>query len=196
MTTRFSYPDLKELVQEKGAASAIRGYEFRLYDLTVGFGKRDKTVVELGTETGWSTRALLAAVNDSGGHLYSVDILDFGGILKGEPNWTFILGTSLEVAKTWHRKVDHLFIDTVHTFNNTFAELRTWYPFISERGVISLHDTEYGEDNFGVKRAVEEFLRTHPELSFENDTTGHGLHSGKIGRGVYGLGILRRKENA
>lgn len=182
MTTRFSYSNLTELIRKEGRYSAIRGYELMLYHLTVGLGGRNRTVVELGTRAGWSTRSLLAAVNDAGGHLYSIDTVDCGGILKNEPYWTFILGNSLEVARTWDKKVDHLFIDTVHTFDHTLAELRSWYHFIKENGIITLHDTELEKYyDFGVKRAVLEFLKEHPELSFENDTTGE-----------YGLGILRR----
>jgi len=183
MTTKFSYSDLKRIVEKIGSLSAIEGYEFKLYDLTVKLGVEDKTVVELGTLAGWSTRALLAAVNDSGGHLYSIDIERSCSVLfMDEPNWTFICGDSVTVPQTWSRKIDHLYIDTVHTFTHTLQELMLWYPFITEKGIISMHDTEYDKDEFGVKRAIQEFLKTHPELSFENDTTA-----------PYGLGILRRK---
>lgn len=137
-----------------------------LYDITASVISPDKIIVELGVGRGESTAALLAAVNDTGGHLYGIDIRDCGGIFDNEPNWTFIRGDDLEIVKEWNRPIDHLFIDTSHRFEQTIAELRAWSPWIADReygvfkpGIISLHDIHLP----GVKRAVETFLEENPK---------------------------------
>jgi len=95
----------KDVIEWAKLETDIADQLIRLYELTANIPHKDKVVVELGTRRGNSTRALLAAVNDSGGHLYSVDIGKCWravSALHEEPNWTFTRGDDLEVVKQWN----------------------------------------------------------------------------------------------
>ena len=155
----------------------------RLYDFTVQIPVKEKVVVELGVRYGTSTVALLAAVNDSGGHLYSVDISDCSHVLREEPNWTFILGDDMEVVKGWNMPIDHLFIDTSHTFEHTLAELREWGKWVKIGGIITLHDLYVyaTEGKQEVQDAIEQYMKETPEK-----------YDFKVFEKSYGLGLLKR----
>lgn len=121
-----------------------------------------QVVVELGVRSGNSTAALLAAVELTGGHLYSVDI--------GFPDWplefyrskhsTLIIADDLKVADQMPDDIDILFIDTSHHYEQTLAELRLYGPRAT---TILLHDTELehpyqappSDPSYPVKAAVE-----------------------------------------
>jgi cephalosporin hydroxylase len=120
-----------------------------------------QVVVELGVRSGNSTAALLAAVERTGGHLYSVDI--------GIPVWplefyrskqsTIIIGDDLAVADQIPAVIDVLFVDTSHEYQQTLSELRLYGP---RSTTILLHDTELEhpdgappDPSYPVKAAIE-----------------------------------------
>ena len=175
-----------DVLKKASEFSDIQAHLVRLYDFTVQIPVKEKVVVELGVRWGISTVALLAAVNDSGGHLYSVDIDDCPGVRRlygSESNWTFINGDDMKVVKGWIRSIDHLFIDTSHTFDHTLNELREWGKWIRSGGIITLHDL-YGLDGekSEVWDAIEQYLKENPEK-----------YDFRAFEGSYGLGLLRRK---
>lgn len=134
-----------------------------LHMLTVELGL--KTVLELGTGKGESTVALLWAAKQIGGRVYSVDISPCeeakAKVRKHglEKYWTFIQGNSLEVK--WDRPIDHLFIDTYHTFEHTIRELEKYEPHVSAGGIITLHDIITWP---GVLLAVNKYKAKRPDL--------------------------------
>ena len=169
----------KDVVERATIWSDIKDHLLRLYDLTVKLPS-GKIIVELGVRWGNSTLALLAAVNDSGGHLYSVDVLPASGGASdylAEPNWTFILGDDLNVVKTWDKPIDHLFIDTTHMFEQTLSELREWGRWVKPEGIITLHDTT----NIEVMQAINKFMEESPN-KYDLTTFTES----------YGLSLLRR----
>lgn len=166
--------------------SDIQAHLIRLYDFTVQIPVKEKVVVELGVRWGTSTAAFLAAVNDSGGHLYSVDRDACPGTRKlygSEPNWTFIRGNDMEVVKGWNLPIDHLFIDTSHTFDHTLNELREWGKWVKPGGIITLHDLYVYEagGRSEVLDAIEQYMKENP-----------GKYSFRAFEGSYGLGLLRQ----
>lgn len=176
----------KDVVEHASVWSDIQGHLLRLYDLTIKL-PHEKVVVELGVRWGDSTTALLAAVNDSGGHLYSVDLLlPSGGAtvyLNTEPSWTFILGDDMSVVRSWNKSIDHLFIDTSHRFEHTLSELREWGKWVKVEGIITLHDlcNADGTDSeviFAIKKFMEENPKKYAFTAFPNS---------------YGLGLLERR---
>lgn len=173
----------KDVVERASIWSDIKDHLLRLYDVTAKLPK-EKVVVELGVRWGNSTTALLAAVNDTGGHLYSVDLLSPSGgasvYLDTEPNWTFILGDDMDIVKTWSKPIDHLFIDTSHKFEHTLSELRQWGKWVKLEGIITLHDTSNDE----VMSAINKFMEENPNK-----------YDLEIFPSSYGLGLLRRKKN-
>lgn len=177
----------EDVVERTSSFSDMQHHLLRLYDLTVKLPS-EKVVVELGVRWGDSTTAFLAAVNDSGGRLYSVDMLSPSGgaiaYLETEPNWTFILGDDMNIVKTWDKPINHLFIDTTHTFEHTLSELREWGKWVKPKGIITLHDLYAQVDSVptGVIPAINKFIEETPE---KYDFT--------IFPDSYGLGLLRRR---
>lgn len=134
-----------------------------MYGIVVGMNA--KVVVELGA--GQSTFALTAAVNETKGHLWSVDLSgnsylrlfpEGEGMFKNEERITFIVGDDMEIIKGWDRVIDFLLIDTSHTYEHTIRELKTWPDKVRKGGVIAMHDSGYTED-CGVRRAIDEFIK-------------------------------------
>jgi len=113
----------------------------RIYDLTVAANAQ--RVVELGVGHGRTTTALLAALEETGGHLWSCDVLDFPGTRAAfDPNrWAYIVAPSLVWGRAWTGDIDVLFIDSSHARDETEAELRLFGPWVRPAGQIIMHDT-------------------------------------------------------
>jgi predicted O-methyltransferase YrrM len=135
--------------------------------------KTAKVALELGVRNGCSTAALLAGLDDSDGHLWSVDM--FGPEAPAnewaEPRWTFILGDDMnaEIIGQTPGELDLLFIDTSHCYSHTLSELQTYGPKVKVGGVILLHDTELEvapgsvqeeDKGFPVRRAIQDWCRS------------------------------------
>lgn len=134
-------------------ATDIHEHLTTLYMLTVQHGL--KTTVELGTRTGESTVALLYAAREIAGRVYSFDLnaceearrtIESYGLSK---YWSFAQADDLYV--TWDHPIDHLFIDTTHTYEQTVKELEKFEPFVRRGGVITMHDIVLYPD---VKKAI------------------------------------------
>jgi predicted O-methyltransferase YrrM len=150
----------------------------------------DAVVVELGVRSGNSTAAFLAAVDEHGGHVYSVDCCRPQVSWFGHPQWTFRLGDDMTLVDD-APDCDVLFIDTSHHYRHTLAELEAFVPKVRPGGVVLMHDTELetpegapdGDPPFPVRTAVEEYC------------TAHGL-TPEFVSGCYGLGVIRVPEEA
>jgi cephalosporin hydroxylase len=176
-------------VTSAGAAFAERSVQWSdivghlqfLHDTVL---ERDaQVVVELGVRSGNSTAALLAAVERTGGHLWSVDI-DAPMLPFDSEAWTVIVGDDLAVAEQIPDEIDVLFIDTSHTFVQTLAELRLYGP---RARLMLLHDTELEHPDgappspaFPVARAIDTWC-AETGCTWENRS------------GSYGLGVIDRE---
>jgi cephalosporin hydroxylase len=145
-----------------------------------------QTGVELGIRSGNSTAAFMAAVEKTGGHLWSVDVAIPAWPLEfyGRDFATLIIGDDLKVADQLPAAIDVLFIDTSHHFEQTLAELRRYGP---RARTILLHDTELeepfqapvGDPKYPVSKAID-------------------VWCGEVGRnwvnrtGCYGLGVVTK----
>lgn len=150
----------------------------------------DCVVVELGVRSGNSTAAFLAAVEQHGGHVYSVDLGRPPVPWHGHEQWTFILSDDLAAADQLPA-CDVLFIDTSHHYGHTLTELEVYVPKVRPGGVVLLHDTELerpdaappADPPFPVRVAVDEYCNAH------------GLTPEYI-EGCYGLGVIRLEGGA
>lgn len=162
-------------------------YVSALYEKVVEV--KAKTIVEIGVMIGQSTRALLKAAIENGGHLYSIELSDGSLSLVGEALksggqdtafWTPIQGDDLEVAKTWTLPIEFLLIDTSHEYECTVKELETYSKFMVQQGMIVMHDS-YSPP---VKQAIDDYVKLHGEWLFEDITPKND---------GWGLGLLRRR---
>lgn len=61
---------------------------------------------------------------------------------KAFPDIEIIMGLTSDVAKThtdW--KIDYLHIDADHTFDGAYNDFKNFLPLMSEKGIITFHDT-------------------------------------------------------
>lgn len=148
-----------------------------------------KRIIELGVRSGNSTCAFLAGVEQSGGHLWSVDIMQPRVPWWGHSQWTVLVGDDLDLADQLPDEVDVVFIDTSHHYVQTQAELELYVPKVKPGGVVMLHDVELERPDgspatdpaFPVRVAVEEYCQEH------------GLVPEYV-QGCYGLGVIRIPE--
>jgi predicted O-methyltransferase YrrM len=119
--------------------SDIQGHLKFLRD-TVASESAD-VVVELGARSGYSTIALLAGLEATGGKLWSVDIEtpQWPDEVWSHPQITFIQGDDLSVRDQIPHDIDVLFIDTSHFYEQTLSELYLYGEFAR---VILMHDTD------------------------------------------------------
>jgi predicted O-methyltransferase YrrM len=126
-----------------------------------------RKVIELGTRTGVSTIAWLYALEQTGGHLWSVDT-DSQPPIGDYPHWTFIQGDdeSDAVLSQLPTEVDIVFVDTSHHYEHTLRELRLYRSQVRPGGLIVCHDTELphpegapmSDPVYPVKTAIKEFV--------------------------------------
>ena len=144
----------------QGETSDISHHLSTLALLIIEFKLRK--IVELGTREGDSTLTFLEAARKVEGTVFSVDVdacieakrrIREAGLQDG---WTFVQANDLELDLTRvPQPVDLLFIDTVHSYTHTVAELKRYAPLVKIDGWIVLHDyISFPE----VGQAVHEFI--------------------------------------
>lgn len=174
------FPEFNLIRELSRKPSAINDHLVGLF--TESLSVRPQLIVELGVRRGDSTKILeqVAVLFDT--KLISVDILESLYISPYE-NRIFVQKDDIEFAKEFHTfceslnmepLIDVLFIDTSHLYEHTVDEIKSWFPFLSERAKVFFHDTNLrhrysrkdgsrgiGWDNErGVIRALEEYLNT------------------------------------
>jgi len=152
----------------------INAHLMTLYMLTQQL--RLSTILELGVRTGESTIAFLFAAKEIGGMVTSIDIADCPeakdkissfGLSK---YWHFVKGDDLLID--WNIPIDHLFIDTSHTYDQTLKELQKFEPWVNVGGIITLHDIVTFPD---VLRAINDYLREAKGLKMYKYFHNNGL---------------------
>ena len=147
--------------------------------LRLAAGRR--TVVELGTATGWTTASLVLA--DPARAVTSYDPVvqpgraQYAALVPSQAaaRMTFVQDTGEAGAARWDgAQVDLLFIDSTHTRADTIAEFRAWRANHAPTAIIVFHD--YDNPAFpGVAEAVE-------ELDLPGRVVG-GSYVGEVGPG-------------
>ena len=65
----------------------------------------------------------------------------------------YIIDDSVNVAKSWERKLDFLIVDGDHSYNGVMRDIEAWLPHVKSGGTIFFHD--YLESVDGPVRIVE-----------------------------------------
>lgn len=140
--------------------SARNAYEYHLHNwsdiqehLPKLYAAAKGTCLEIGVRSGVSTSALLAGIEQHGGHLYSMDINDCA-VFSGHPQWTFRRADSLkENPYPELEEIDVLFVDGDHSYEGCLSDLSRWGGKAKR---IFVHDTD-APDFPGVRKAVEQY---------------------------------------
>lgn len=166
-----------------------------LYETVIG--SESKTILELGVGDAYSTIALLSAVKDTRGIVWSIDKrIWIPGIIRIQnalfveiQKWRFILSDDIEYAKNWNLMVDVLYIDTSHQYEHTLKELELYSNYVRKGGIVLLHDTlltgEWDGAPARVKDAIDTFLLKNSRWKFKELLPED--------EGNCGLGILSEK---
>jgi Methyltransferase domain len=131
---------------------------------------RPERVLETGVARGFTTRALLEALNRNGnGHVWSVDLPpllerglsdETGAAVPGRlyDRWTLVRGSSRRVLPGLVKQlgsIDLFVHDSMHTTRNVAFELECVWPTLRPGGAILIDDVEKNA-------AMGQFLRSHP----------------------------------
>jgi len=181
--TRIEYPVIDNTPYGAMNASDISSHLALIYFLARLL--RPRNIVELGTRDGESTRALRQAASELGVKGLSVDLSSAPNeTFQEHDNWNHVQEDDITFASKLQNKeyrikilgaesIDFLFIDTSHEYLHTKQELESYWPLLSERSVVVLHDTNLSvakkidvdgrlysgwNNSRGVTRAVEEFF--------------------------------------
>ena|ERR1041385_7955651 len=129
-------------------------------------------VLEIGVHCGISTTALLAGLEENGGHLWSIDVHpSCRYVWYGHPQWTFYCPWSGDKPQP-DLPLDLLFIDGDHSYEGVMSDLN-WFHMMREGGLILCHDAN--TPSFpGVRKAIDEFCNRHG-LKHELRPGSHGL---------------------
>ncbi len=139
--------ELNEVVERSLARTDISDQLVTLFVESLSI--RPKLIVELGVRGGESTFVLERVARLCSSKLISVDIEDCHDASSYE-DWVFVQKDDIEFAnefESWCKKhgieprIDILFIDTSHVFEQTLQEIKSWFPFMSSRSKVFLHDT-------------------------------------------------------
>lgn len=147
-------------------------------------------VLELGVRSGNSTAAFLAAADEWGGSVVSVDVVTptVPPEFWKSGCWAFHKGSDIDLRPQLAGPWDVVFIDTSHHYQHTLDELWAYADTVVDDGCIVLHDTELRspedmpatDPEFPVRAAIDRWLADNPDWSAEFVT------------GCYGLAVLRR----
>lgn len=161
--------ELKRIPQLWKSGSQL-GVDEVLYLYDAAIRLKAKTILEFGTGNGHSTRALAFAARELNGHVYTFDNHDQAYRINydvlpkkfeelGLSSFVaFYVGNDLDFMKSWDKKIDLLFIDSAHTYQQTKQELSIALPLLSPGGEIIFHDVLYPAHWSDINHAVLEFL--------------------------------------
>lgn len=141
-----------------------------LYKLALSL-KRNSTIVEIGSYLGSSSAFLACAAKDKGHIVYCVDTWKNEGMSEG-PRDTFkefckntaslqnyiriLRGNSAEIARTFDKEIDFLFIDGDHSYSGVKKDVESWLPKLKGGGMVIFHDAVWEE---GVQKVIDEYVR-------------------------------------
>ena len=145
-------------------------------------GKNMASILETGTNTGYSTCMLAAALKSKNpeGIVYTIDVESLFHFFDGDKslseNIIFIEGYSTEVQLPDNIEFDILVIDSDHKYGTVMSELIRFEPMLKDGGYILMHDSIFYD---GVGLCVEQ-LYSNPRfevITFETprETNNRGV---------------------
>lgn len=99
-------------------------------------------ILELGVKEGRSTKMFLEICDKNDGNLISIDILDYSKV-SNNPKWKFIHSSDDNfeyINKFLEKKIDVLFIDSLHEPNHIRKVFYNYFNFVKINGLIFIDD--------------------------------------------------------
>lgn len=141
----YDLAEMQAQENQPGLAGKVATHHMKLHYLAASFTQ--PTLVEFGVAAGRSTCVFIHTAEQTGGHLYSVDIGDFSDVVTSDA-WTFIQQSDqnkdaiLAAAPAIASGIDLLHIDSKHARSHVEALLMKWYPLVKPGGYITFHDVD------------------------------------------------------
>jgi predicted O-methyltransferase YrrM len=118
---------------------------------------KNAVIVEIGSFKGRSTVSFGFGCVGTQKYIYAIDLFEGDGADYGQGDFqnifqanvsrcglvnyvTPIKKHSLEVAASWDKPIDILFIDGSHEYNDVKADFEAFYPHVKKNGIIAFHD--------------------------------------------------------
>lgn len=76
-----------------------------------------------------------------------------------------IVGYSYDAVKTFHDKLDMLFIDGNHEYESVLQDFRDWTPLLKHGGYLAFHDVSFNNPDTGPQRVIRENILDRPGWS-------------------------------
>ncbi|MBN8575709.1 MAG: class I SAM-dependent methyltransferase [Cytophagales bacterium] len=190
--------DLKDFEKSYPLIDQVPGFlkspqQERWFFTTARKAPDNAVIVEIGSFQGRSTVSFALGCVGTQKHVYAIDLFEGDNDMYGvgdfqnrfvhhvkscgvEAHVTPIKQHSLEVAATWSKPIDVLFIDGSHEYDDVKADFHAFFPFVKKGGIIAFHD---------IKGKWEGVIR------FWNETQASGLLE-KVGA-VSSLGYGTKK---
>ena len=195
----LDFPEITDL-PDRSAGSCTWLYHLPMVPILVKL-LRPRTYVELGTHAGDSYLAFCRAIKaantgtqcsaidtwqgDAHTGAYTQEILRQLRAKHDQPFGSFsklIQSRFDQAAPSFApNSIDLLHIDGGHTYEDVKADVDTWFPKLSDRGVVLFHDTAERIPSFGVWKVWDEVRANRPHISVQY---GHGLGVVAVGTNV------------
>ena len=118
---------------------------------------KNAVIVEIGSFKGRSTVSFGFGCVGTQKHIYAIDLFEGDGADYGQGDFqkvfhdnvircelsnyiTSIKKHSIQVAATWDKPIDILFIDGSHEYQDVKADFEAFYPYVKKNGTIAFHD--------------------------------------------------------
>lgn len=131
-----------------------------------------KKLIELGTDVGDSMRIFSAALNVTGGTMWSVDINECPQQWPIPANVNLIKSNTLDL--NINEPIDLLYIDDNHTHDHVLAELERFGKWVRKDGKILLHDIVHTQFGSQITMAIIEWCYRN-QLPWTSLPEGHGM---------------------
>lgn len=190
MTNLEREQELFEYLSERmRTRSDINEHLQLLYQMVNETGVRN--IVELGTRSGNSTCAFVMGASTNDGKVVSVDngvgdeftkisawdeLAECAAFINAKLGlsdyWTLVINDDIEFAKEYSEEIDLLFIDTLHSYQQTKKELEVWGDKVVEGGFIVIHDTVSFPEQL---KAIWDYIDKHPGSNYVEHKNCNGL---------------------
>jgi len=152
-----------------------------LYKLALSLPK-NSVFVEIGSYLGASSTFLASAAREKNSILYCVDTWGndamsegkkdtFNEFMKNTQRFRSVMiplrGLSEEVAKTFNKKINLLFIDGDHSYKGVKKDVDSWFPRLKNKAIVIFHDVGWAES---VQKVISEYVKplAKKEISLPN----------------------------
>lgn len=158
MFNQLTQNDINILVEGELGINSLK-----FIDIVNNIGN-NKKLVDIGVETGKSSKILLNNAIEKNNIVYGIDpIPAMGQDILDNPNYKYIPEDSVKIGSEWKNgNVDIIFFDSVHIKPQVMRELYYWWDLLNVGGWAIFHDTNWSWLDSNGNRQYYIHKSTHP----------------------------------